>query len=179
MERRKTRLIKKRFQYKYAIILTAVTALTFLMFTIPAIIILNNNYDLFINSGVTIAPDIVETLDTERRLLFIGFFTLFFICSVALFIIGITITHKIAGPVFAFERCIQNLIHGKLSTQLNLRENDELQELSSIFNEFKEFLVNKEIEEINILKEIKASSSEASSKLDQLIKTKEDKLTKN
>jgi signal peptidase II len=177
MERRKNRLINKRFQYKYALILTGITALAFLMFVIPTIIILNNNYNLFLNSGVSIAPDLVETLDVERQLLFIGFFALFFICSITLFIVGITLTHKIAGPVFAFERCIQNIIHGKFNTELNLRENDELQELSLIFSEFKEFLVNKEKDELVILKEVLKDKSGNATKLEELIKSKESRLT--
>ena len=162
MERRKNRLINKRFQYKYALILTGVTALAFLMFVIPSI---------------TIAPELVETLDTERQLLFTGFFALFSICSISLFIIGVVLTHKIAGPVFAFERCMQNLIHGKFNTELNLRENDELQELAFIFNEFKEFLVSKERDELEALREILHEKSPAcAEKLEKLIKQKEDRL---
>ena len=59
--------------------------------------------------------------------------TLAFIFSIILFTVGKIISHRIAGPLFAFERFLNEMLDGKGLTKsgaaLKLRTNDDLKHL--------------------------------------------------
>lgn len=46
------------------------------------------------------------------------------------------ITHRIAGPLFRFERAVDSMIEGKLNDFISLREHDEGKELAEKINTF-------------------------------------------
>ncbi|MBN1113881.1 MAG: hypothetical protein JXA66_00930 [Oligoflexia bacterium] len=175
MERRKIKLIKKQFQYKYSILITLIGAFIFLLFIIPTYYIINSNYNLFINTGIQMAPEVVEALEAEKRLIVYGFFFIFSICSILLFIVSITFTHKIAGPVFALERSITKLLNGNLQDTMSLRKSDDLQELEQVYERVREHLLKKEHTELQTLTDLK-KSPDVNSKLTALIKEKEERL---
>ena len=61
-----------------------------------------------------------------------------FIASGAIFTIiaAMLITHRIAGPIFRFERTLDNMLHKDLSDDITLRTKDEGKELAKKINEF-------------------------------------------
>lgn len=59
------------------------------------------------------------------------FFLLCLGCSAALFAVGKVISHKIAGPIFAFEKFIHDVLDGKGRT-FKLRTKDEFKELEKL-----------------------------------------------
>jgi methyl-accepting chemotaxis protein len=48
---------------------------------------------------------------------------------------SIYLTHRLAGPLYRFERHAANLAQGDLSLRIRLRQGDELQELARMINE--------------------------------------------
>lgn len=50
-------------------------------------------------------------------------------------VIGITVTHRIAGPVYRFETHLKEIANGGDPGPCRIRKNDELQELCSHLNE--------------------------------------------
>ncbi len=44
------------------------------------------------------------------------------------------LTHRFAGPVFRFEKTLQNLIEGRLDFTVRLRRYDEAKEIAELFN---------------------------------------------
>lgn len=51
-------------------------------------------------------------------------------------LVATRITHRMAGPMFNFERSLDNMIDGKLDTVIYLRKNDEGKELANKINQF-------------------------------------------
>lgn len=60
--------------------------------------------------------------------------------GIVLIMVSILLTHRIAGPLFRFEKCLDNMITGDLRDQLVLREKDEGKQLSNKINQFNEVL---------------------------------------
>lgn len=137
MQRTKTIVIKKYFQYKYAFYLFLTGLIVSLLFLIPYIII-KSNYDMFINTAIEFSPNLVASLNKEKNFFIYLFFSFSIIGILSLLAIGISFTHKIAGPVYAFERAVSELLSGKLDTKFKLRKNDELKELETLFEDIKD-----------------------------------------
>ena len=48
--------------------------------------------------------------------------------------VSLFLSHKVAGPVFHINRCLQKLAHGNLKTRVHLRKFDQLKDLGNTFN---------------------------------------------
>jgi len=137
MQRRKTIVIKKYFQYKYAFYLILAGIVVSLLFIIPYIII-KSNYDMFINTAIEFSPNLVASLNKEKSFFVYLFFSFSIIAVLSLLAIGISFTHKVAGPIYAFEKAVNELLSGKIDVVFKLRKNDELKELEILFKEIKD-----------------------------------------
>lgn len=56
------------------------------------------------------------------------------VTAVAGFIIMLAYSHKIAGPLYRFEKSIDEMASGDLTSRFNLRANDQLEELAGRIN---------------------------------------------
>ena len=59
-------------------------------------------------------------------------FSISFILSL---ILGLFLTHRLAGPLYRFEQTIKAILSGDLSVRIRLREKDEFQELALLLNQ--------------------------------------------
>ena len=57
-----------------------------------------------------------------------------------LLVVGLAVTHRIAGPIFVFERFLAQLARGERPDPVKLRQGDELQALCERLNEAVEAL---------------------------------------
>ena len=64
---------------------------------------------------------------------------LFFFEMVAL-LLAVAWSHRIAGPLHAFERHVEKLLEHHLETPLKLRDTDELKELERIADKIQSFV---------------------------------------
>lgn len=62
------------------------------------------------------------------------------VTAVAGFIIMLAYSHKIAGPLYRFEKSIDEMASGDLTSRFNLRANDQLEELAGKMNSLGEKL---------------------------------------
>lgn len=62
------------------------------------------------------------------------------ITAIAGFIIMVAYSHKIAGPLYRFEKSLDEMASGDLTSRFNLRANDQLEELASRINRLGENL---------------------------------------
>ena len=62
------------------------------------------------------------------------------VTAIAGFIIMVAYSHKIAGPLYRFEKSIDEMASGDLTSRFNLRSNDQLEELASRINRLSESL---------------------------------------
>ncbi|MFW2366719.1 MAG: methyl-accepting chemotaxis protein [Desulforhopalus sp.] len=58
------------------------------------------------------------------------------ITAVVLVFIGVLFTHRIAGPLFRFEKSLDNMLSHKLNDNIRLRNKDEGKKLASQINDF-------------------------------------------
>ncbi|MCC6502984.1 MAG: methyl-accepting chemotaxis protein [Deltaproteobacteria bacterium] len=70
------------------------------------------------------------------------------VTAIAGFIIMVAYSHKIAGPLYRFEKSIDEMASGDLTSRFNLRANDQLEELASRINRLSESL-DKAVSAIN------------------------------
>ena len=90
------------------------------------------------------------------------------ITGIAGIVIMILVSHKIAGPLYRFEKVLDVIKHGDLSHRFSLRSSDELRELANGLNGFTEIL-DKKVSDIKTeIKEI----SEIAEKLENGIREK-------
>lgn len=103
-----------------------------------------------------------------------------------LVIFSTLLTHRFAGPLFRFEKCINNMLQGDLTDTIYLRGKDEGKQLSHKINQFNADLSNKiramqnlSIEMENVISEIsKGSAPQADEKgtalFDKMAQTNQD-----
>jgi len=129
---RKNYFIKKEFQFKFILkfcllMLAGIILSTFLVFIFSQNTLTSsfNNSQLVIeNTGQAILPTIIIT----------NLITLAIITLAAIFII-LFISHRIAGPMFRFEKDIRQIAKGDLRVRINLRQKDQFSEMAKAFNE--------------------------------------------
>jgi len=123
---RKTIMIKKRLQYHYmALILTSVL-LAFIVFGLEAI--------WTVSKVVNENPYLMPLLDIIKEMA--PFFALkMAIYLVIVVIVSAVISHRMAGPIFKFEKSCATVAEGDLSHRVYLRQGDQLTDLQDSFNE--------------------------------------------
>ncbi len=121
-EKRKTKIINKRFQFKYLFqILTL--ELFFVIITIIFTIVFNI---LLLNS-----PYLVS-----NYWLWISIYSFLIFAVGALLLIkkGIDFSHRIAGPIYKLRKAMEKLLMGNTEQKVRFRKNDEWHEIAILFN---------------------------------------------
>ena len=123
---RKTIMIKKRLQYHYmALILTSVL-LAFIVFGLEAI--------WTVSKVVTENPYLMPLLDIIKEMA--PLFAIKIVTyMVIVIIVSAVISHRMAGPIFKFEKSCATVGEGDLSHRVYLRKGDQLTDLQDCFNE--------------------------------------------
>jgi len=135
--KRKKLFIKKEFQtdfsIKFLILIALESALAiglFVYFSRGTVITGYSGTELVIaRTGEYFLPTILLA-----NLAIIG------VTAVAGFIVMVAYSHKIAGPLYRFEKSIDEMASGDLTSRFNLRANDQLEELAAKINRLGESL---------------------------------------
>ncbi len=130
--KRKTIYIKKDFQIKFIfkfclILLAGVIISTGLLFFFSQETLTSSfeNSRLVIkNTGSAILPVIIMT----------NLITLGIIC-IATIIVTLFMSHRIAGPMFRFEKDLEKIKQGDLNVNVNLRKKDQFSDLALAMND--------------------------------------------
>lgn len=139
---RKNYFIKPGFQ-------TKLTVIILLIVIIVANIVGGVIYGLL--SGSFVIDQIAQAFEIEnfRDLLLPVVLLAELLAIVIVAFIGIFVSHTMAGPVYRFEKVLEDLSNGELNSHFNLRGSDEFQELAASFNKLIDTL-NSKIFEIKI-----------------------------
>ena len=145
-------LIDRRFQLKYTLIVVVLAAVIATVMGVLLVSKVKENTQLAVNSvravaamqekGAVAAADIadslkgseaaLETRDREAMLFLI-------LCLVglvlAITLLGIYVTHKVAGPLFVMQRYLRQIASGNLRDVRHLRKGDELVEFFGTFEQ--------------------------------------------
>ncbi len=133
--RRRTQyLVARGFQIRFSLFLIVVGL------TISAIVgfilygMLIKTQSLLIGTGITTSPHVIDYLSHQRSTYLYSLLGIFVCVILALMIFGIFVSHRLAGPIFAISRKMNELCHGNFNATLELRSADEFQELKEVYN---------------------------------------------
>jgi nitrogen fixation/metabolism regulation signal transduction histidine kinase len=92
------------------------------------------NYEMLRDNALLQMPNAVPGLTREFRMYSLGFIGALILCIVVLFVFGLVMTQRIAGPLIALQRRLKDFADGKEGVRLRLRKDDEFHNLEAIFN---------------------------------------------
>jgi len=154
--RRKTVVIKRGFQFRYAVIM-------FALFGIAAFMVwweIYNNFKSVMDQGLIREPAAIRMVaDATRVVLYKVVIALGIV-----WFLSILLSHYIAGPIYRFEACLKLLKDGDLVHRARLRPHDELKSLAAAYNEGLESVHQR----VRAIKEAAASGGDARAALDKV-----------
>ncbi|MCP3874535.1 MAG: methyl-accepting chemotaxis protein [Desulfobacteraceae bacterium] len=138
--KRRTIFIKQEFQFKFILkfcLLLVVgviisTSLLFLLSQETLTSSFENSRLVIKNTGSAILPSVIVT----------NLITLGIICIAAI-IVTLFISHRIAGPMYRFEKDLCKIEDGDLCTHINLRQKDQFSEMALALNDMTKGLHHK------------------------------------
>lgn len=163
---RRTFLIDRDFQLKYSALLVFAGVLIALAFAVMTYLAFADAQRLTDIKGV--APRSIDPLSVAMLLVAV------IIAGFAMGLVGLVVTHRIAGPVYVMTHYMTALSKGSFPPIRPLRRNDELKNFFERFQSALETLKAKEAEEAQALHEAVAAlqplsqTAEAKAALDRL-----------
>lgn len=128
--KRKIIVIKKKLQFKFVSFVFVTTFIAVLLIGFDVYYTIGRHFVEIINQ------EIFKTLIKATNLLLLKiFFYFIFVIAIAVFL-----SHKIAGPIYRFEKSTQIIGSGDFTYRVRLRKSDELKELMDAFNKMIEEL---------------------------------------
>jgi hypothetical protein len=145
--RRSTYVIDRRFQFKYTMIIVLIGALIALVCAYFIYQAWRENTELLAISQV-IAGEI-NRRESSKVFWAVGIFVVLEV--VGLFLWGILVTHRIAGPLFIIDRYLGALRSGIYPDMRPLRRHDELQHFFESFSSTVDALRDRDQKELEII----------------------------
>ena len=147
-------LIQPKFQLAFSGLLVLIAFISAVLVGIVIYQLIYANNLLFVKYNLHTDPDFLALLAKERKVIFVAWIGSFLSIAILLFIAGIFLSHKMSGPIYAFNRELRKLQKGDLTAHLELRKRDEFKELKIPFNHWVESLqkmTEQDIEKISPL----------------------------
>lgn len=133
-------LIHPKFQLAFSGLLVLIALISAVLVGIVIYQLIYANTLLFVKYNLHTDPDFLALLAKERKVILVAWIGSFLSVAILLFIAGIFLSHKMAGPLYAFKRELQKLQNGDFTAYLELRKKDEFKELKIPFNQWVESL---------------------------------------
>ena len=153
--RRSTFLIDRKFQLKYTFIIVLVGVLVSALLGFFIYRLNLENRELLEIDAEMMAQ--VELLDSYTMYYLVGFVV---VMALFLFIWGIFITHRVAGPIFIISKYLRELKEGQLPQTRPLRKGDELKAFFETFSAMLDHLKGMNTEEAALLEKSAAQIRE-------------------
>lgn len=127
---RRSYLVDRRFQLKYSIVMAAAGLVVAVVFGIWL-------QQAHAQATALLAPDPETRALVERsdRLLLAAFAAIALLLALALGLLGVVITHRVAGPVFVMGHYLEVLAAGRFPRMRTLRRSDDLKPFLKTFIE--------------------------------------------
>jgi hypothetical protein len=170
---RRTYLIDRGFQLKYTVSLVAAGALISFLFGSLAYLadvdVQRNLTEELLRAGGGADPSVIARLTKESAstlLVLIGGVAL--LMALALGLVGVLITHRVAGPIYVISNYVLALSEGRYPNFRPLRKNDELRTFFDRFRSAVEAMRKRERDEVTVIAEcvdrLRATGSGAQTK---------------
>lgn len=166
MFKRKQYLVAKKFQLKYVGI---ILLLMFLTATLCS-------YVVYYTSMMLMGEKLANVYPQGRLIHIVNLVNFRILLSVILVtplvaVIGIFLSHRIAGPIYRIEKFLANMAEGDLSSRIFLRQGDELIVVANSINKLADSLES-------TVRNQKAQLGTISKELDQLKRSKPQEIAK-
>jgi signal peptidase II len=125
--RRSIRLVQPRLQLKLVLSFLGLSALALALQFVLLVAVLAG-----LASEVSEDPSLVLS-ELPQHLLWILLLS-FAVCLPLTFTVGVLVTHRIAGPLYRFERFLRAVAAGERPEDCRIRDGDELQEFCRLLN---------------------------------------------
>lgn len=136
IEKRRSKVVVERdFQYRFTLKLCLWGGLVIISFGILFLFIMKLSYTALLETSLgKLPPYLIQEMHREFRMIS-TFVVAGIVAMVAgLFGLGLVISQKLAGPIVALQRRLKDFSEGKLGVRLNLRKDDEFQNIQLVFN---------------------------------------------
>jgi hypothetical protein len=145
---RRRYLVDRGFQLKYALLMTAAGLVVAAVFGLWL-------HQAHAQATLLLAPDPETRALVERsdRLLLAAFGVIAVLLAAALGLLGVIITHRVAGPVFVMGHYLEVLAQGRFPRMRTLRRSDELKSFFRIFIEAVDRLKAREADHAAVLED--------------------------
>jgi methyl-accepting chemotaxis protein len=141
-------LVDRGFQLKYALVMAAAGLMVAAVFGLWL-------HQAHAQATALLAPDAETRALVERgdRLLLAAFGAIAVLLAAALGLLGVVITHRVAGPVFVMGHYLRVLADGRFPRMRTLRRSDELKEFFRTFIEAVDMMKLREARHTAVLEE--------------------------
>lgn len=146
---RKTILIKKKLQYRYMSLISVSVLIAFLIVGLDLIWTVSK----VVNDHPMMQPLLEDMLGMAP--LFVLKIVMY---MVIVLIVSAVVSHRMAGPIYKFEKCCASVASGDLTCRISLRRGDHLTELQDQFNN----MTGAVNEAVRLLEAFKAEAAAAS-----------------
>ena len=112
-------------------------------FAISMVVVYFSGWNQMVNCIADIYPQakMVEIMDSVYLRLLTGFLLLLPVAAIS----AILLSHKIAGPLVRIKRALNQLAGGSHDVSVNLRKNDQLQDVAALVNKLAQTLKKKNV----------------------------------
>jgi len=145
---RKTILIKKHLQYRYMALIFASVLLAFIVVGLDI---------LWTVSKVVNEHPMMQPLLEEMSAMMPLFGIKIVMYMIMVLIVSAVVSHRMAGPIFKFEKSCATVAEGDLTHRVYLRKGDQLMELQDQFNNMTG-AVNEAVKEYEVFRQAAASA---------------------
>jgi len=168
MQRRRNYFIKKRFQFSFAAGFVMLLLLESLLIAAFLINLSNNTITTGYSGSVL---KVERTSDFFLTSFMLGTFIVAGAIAIAGMLIFILLSHRIAGPLYRFEKTVKDIEGGDLTARIYLRKKDEIIELKEALNVLVDSMdkrigrIKRSIHEIRVLHAEKSDSEAVGRKI--------------
>ena len=145
---RRRYLVDRGFQLKYALLMALAGLVVAAVFGVWL-------HQAHVQATALLSPDAETRALVERsdRLLLGAFAAISLLLAAALGLLGVVITHRVAGPVFVMGHYLQVLAQGRFPRMRTLRRSDELKTFFSTFIEAVDAMKTREARHTAVLED--------------------------
>jgi signal peptidase II len=126
--RRRIKIVRPKLQMKLTLTFVGLTLLALMM-----------QFMIFLTTitgiAVTLPSDHDVLMDAIPEVLLKSLLLTFCVVLPLVFLVGVLLTFRIAGPIYRFESYIKQILRGENPGQCHLRKGDELNELCDLINQ--------------------------------------------
>lgn len=145
---RRRYLLDRGFQLKYALLMAAAGLVVALAFGLWL-------HQAHVQATALLAqdPETQALIARSDRLLLGAFVAIAVLLAAALFLLGVVVTHRVAGPVFVMGHYLAVMAQGRFPRMRALRRGDELKGLFRTFSDAVEALKAREARQVEALED--------------------------